>query len=170
MDGPPAHLHFSRRRRAGNADSSTAPTPALLATIGYEGASLDAFLRTLQRARIDCVVDIRELPLSRRPGFSRTPLRAALGQLGIAYRHERGLGAPRALRQALRRDADLGRFFSGYRRHLRARRALVARLAAELRGRVALLCYERDPARCHRSLVAEALRRRWRIPCRHLFA
>ena len=70
-----------------------------LTTIGYEGASLPAFLATLKDAGVTRLLDIRELPISRRKGFSKTPLSQALAGVGIEYQHERALGAPRSIRQ-----------------------------------------------------------------------
>lgn len=59
-----------------------------LATIGYQGAPLPAFLATLKAARVTLLLDVRGLPLSRRKGFSKTPLSEALMRIGIGYRHE----------------------------------------------------------------------------------
>ena len=66
----------------------------VLATIGYEGAALADFIATLKAARVSLVLDIREAPISRRPGFSKRVLGAALEETGIAYLHLRGLGNP----------------------------------------------------------------------------
>jgi len=63
-----------------------------LTTIGYEGVSVEAFIGTLARARVTLLLDVRELPSSRRKGFSKTPLSEALREVGIEYRHERALG------------------------------------------------------------------------------
>ncbi|MBA2771969.1 MAG: DUF488 domain-containing protein, partial [Sphingomonas sp.] len=54
-------------------------------TIGYEGVTIGEFVVALQRAGVERLIDVRALPLSRRPGFSKTPLRAALNQVGIDY-------------------------------------------------------------------------------------
>jgi uncharacterized protein (DUF488 family) len=139
-----------------------------LTTIGYEGASLPAFLATLKAARITLLLDIRELPISRRKGFSKTPLSQALSAAGIRYQHERALGAPRQLRHRLREDRDLTRYFIDFREYLTTQRALLDELARSLTGAVALLCYERNPAECHRSVVVAALARRLKMDFRHL--
>jgi uncharacterized protein (DUF488 family) len=60
-------------------------------TIGYEGAALEDFLSTLKRARVSLLLDVREIALSRRKGFSKSALSAALSSFGIDYRHERAL-------------------------------------------------------------------------------
>jgi uncharacterized protein (DUF488 family) len=117
-----------------------------LFTIGYEGLALDEFLARLHAAKIDRVIDIRELPLSRRKGFSKTPLAEALRAAGIGYIHLRSAGNP------FRKEADA---LVKYRVHIADATPVIAEVAEAARGhRAALLCYEADPATCHRSLVA----------------
>jgi uncharacterized protein (DUF488 family) len=139
-----------------------------LATIGYEGVSLAAFLATLKAAGVTLLLDVRELPISRRKGFSKTPLSQALSKAGIGYQHERALGAPRPIRHRLREDKDLKRYFADFREYLATQDALLDELACTLSGCVALLCFERNPAECHRSVVAAALARRTTRAIEHL--
>jgi uncharacterized protein (DUF488 family) len=141
-----------------------------LATIGYEDATLEAFLETLKRARIELLLDVRELPSSRRKGFSRTPLSKALAAEGIDYRHERALGTPREMRHRFREHGDLDRYFGQFRQYLAKHEDVLDSVAGELKGSVALMCFERNPAECHRSIVAEALARRRRVTVKHLMA
>jgi uncharacterized protein (DUF488 family) len=128
-------------------------------TIGYEGATMDEFLAALQRAGVERVIDVRAVPNSRRPGFSKTPLRKALAEAGIDYVHLRALGTPAAGREAARagRRDDLERIYAGQLEtpEAMAESAMMLDLAAEKRS--ALLCYERDPACCHRTLLWQAL-------------
>jgi len=140
-----------------------------LVTIGYQGVSLEGFLETLKKAGVTLLLDVRELPMSRRTGFSRTPLSQALGAAGIAYRHVRALGTPKRIRHRLRRDRDMKRFFAEYQQHLATQEALLEDLAQTLSGCVALMCFERDPAVCHRSVVAEDLAKRLGTQTRDLF-
>lgn len=126
-----------------------------LFTIGYESVTQADFLAELGRAGVAQVVDVRALPLSRRPGFSKTSLRNALAEAGIGYVHLKALGTPAAGREAARKGrlAELERIYAG---QLLLPEALAA--AAHLRTLVAerpsaLLCYEREPAGCHRSLL-----------------
>ena len=126
-----------------------------LFTIGYEGATMDEFLSALQGAGVSQVIDVRALPLSRRPGFSKTPLQNALAEVGIDYMHLRALGTPVEGRTAARagRKADLERIYAG---QLELPEAMVA--AEEMKQLAgdkpsALLCFERDPACCHRTLL-----------------
>ena len=137
-------------------------------TIGYEGVSLADFLATLKAAGVRQLLDIRELPISRRKGFSKSALSTALAEAGIGYAHERALGSPRELRYRLREDGDLPRFFSDFREYLATQRTLLDTLARTVTGAVALLCYERNPAECHRSVVATALARRAQSTVQHL--
>src|SRR5215213_8895758 len=84
-------------------------------TIGYEGATMGEFLAALQSAGVERVIDVRAVPNSRRPGFSKTPLRNALAEVGIDYVHLRALGTPAAGREAARagRKAELKRIYAG---------------------------------------------------------
>lgn len=129
-----------------------------LFTIGYEGATVDEFLTALRDAGVERVIDVRAVPNSRRPGFSKTPLRNALGEAGIDYVHLRPLGTPAAGRAAARagKVVELERIYAG---QLELPEAIVAAeemkaLAAERPS--ALLCYEREPDCCHRTLLWKA--------------
>ena len=106
------------------------------------------------------VIDVRALPLSRRPGFSKTPLRLALEEEGIGYVHLRALGTPADGREAARkgRTAEMERIYAG-QLALPEAMAAAAQLGALVRDKPsALLCYERHPEGCHRSmLIREAL-------------
>ena len=130
-----------------------------LFTIGYEGATLQAVLDTLRAAGIERLVDVRALPLSRKPGFSKRTLAASLEEAGIAYTHLRPLGTPKPGRDAARRGdrATLERIYETHLATTEAQLALVE--AANLAGasRSCLLCFEADPTCCHRTLVGEAL-------------
>jgi uncharacterized protein (DUF488 family) len=130
-------------------------------TIGYEQRSQAELVGVLVHAGVSLLVDVRELPLSRRRGFSKTSLAAALEAAGIAYVHERALGNPKPYRDAWKRgDAVAGS--AGYRAHIAEEASesvdALARRVAE--GGACLLCVEHDPAHCHRTLLAEALRER----------
>ncbi|MEO6152690.1 MAG: DUF488 domain-containing protein, partial [Croceibacterium sp.] len=66
----------------------------VILTIGYEQATQGAVVATLLDAGVEVLADIRYLPLSRRPGFSKSSLKAAVEEAGIAYRHFKHLGTP----------------------------------------------------------------------------
>ena len=128
-------------------------------TIGYEGATMAEFLAALQASGVKRLIDVRAVANSRRPGFSKTPLRNALAEADIDYVHLRALGTPAAGREAARagRKAELERIYAGQLEtpEAIAEGAMMLDLAAEKPS--ALLCYERDPACCHRTLLCWAL-------------
>ena len=129
-----------------------------LFTIGYEQATQAAVIDALQEAGVELLADIRFLPLSRRPGFSKSSLKAAAEEAGIAYRHFKQLGTPAEGREAAKRGdhAGLARVYAGQLElpEAMAQMGELREIARE--KRVALLCYERDPATCHRSLLFDA--------------
>lgn len=139
-----------------------------LFTIGYENATLVDFIATLHAARVTLLLDVREFPLSRKKGFSKRALSEAVQAAGIAYRHERDLGSPKTLRQQLHSDGDYAQFFSSFSKYLKLQAPLLAELAADLEGKVALMCFERDPATCHRSIVAKQLESLVDLKTKHL--
>ena len=128
-------------------------------TIGYEGAAMDEFLAALKNAGVERLIDVRALPLSRRPGFSKSPLRSALEEAGIEYVHLKALGTPAEGRSAARagRHADLKRIYAGQLELPEAivQGARMIELAQEKPS--ALLCFEREPAHCHRTLLLSAV-------------
>ena len=128
-------------------------------TIGYEQATVAGVIAVLTAAHVEVLADVRALPLSRRPGFSKSALASALGEAGIEYRHFKALGTPADGRAAARagRHSDLQRIYAG---QLELPEALAAGAQlAELarKKRVALLCYERAAQVCHRTLLREAM-------------
>jgi len=128
-----------------------------LYTFGYEGLDLGTFLVRLEEAGIRRIVDVRELPLSRKKGFSKRALSAALATRGIEYIHMNALGCPKPIRQRFKLDGDWRTYEWSFREHLRTQGAAV-RAVAELAKRnvTCLLCFEADYSKCHRSLVARA--------------
>lgn len=127
-------------------------------TIGYEGATQAEFIATLQRAGVKLLADVRAVPLSRRPGFSKNILAAGLREAGIGYVGLKALGTPPEGREAARKH-DRARLAEIYGGQLELPEAMVqaAQLADLAREQpTALLCFERDPACCHRSLLVEA--------------
>lgn len=128
-----------------------------LFTIGYEGADLGDFIETLKLFEVDMLLDVRELPASRRKGFSKNALKDALEAEGISYLHERLLGSPRAMRHELRETWDYEKFFSAFDRHLGQQTELIQQLVEGFAGHIALLCFERDHKACHRTPVAEKI-------------
>ena len=139
-------------------------------TIGYEGTTVPEFIAALKKAGVERVIDVRALPLSRRPGFSKSALRSALEQAGVDYVHLKALGTPADGRAAARagRHAELERIYAG---QLELPEAMVqgAQMLELARERPsALLCMEREPAHCHRTLLLVAVAPDAKVT--HLFA
>ncbi|MFZ5794240.1 MAG: DUF488 domain-containing protein [Pseudomonadota bacterium] len=127
-------------------------------TIGYEATTMADFLAALTGAGVERVIDVRALPLSRRPGFSKTSLAASLAEAGIDYVHLKALGTPKRGRDAAK-QGDVATLEAVYADQLelpeaQAQAAQMLALAAEKPS--ALLCFERDPRHCHRTLLLEA--------------
>lgn len=132
-----------------------------LMTIGYEGLSLTEFLSMLERCNVTMLVDIRELPISRKPGFAKAALEAAVVKRGLKYAHLVELGCPRDIRHDYRADGDWGRYTKRFKAYLERQAEALEKLAGWMKaGRCCLLCYEEDFNFCHRSYVAEKVVKR----------
>ena len=129
--------------------------PALV-SVGYQGRSLENFVRLMQEHQVGTVIDVRLNPVSRKPGFSKTAISEALTEAGIGYRHERALGNPKDNRQPFRQGLASAR--ERYRNHLSNSAAGLCYEISALAAyqRIALLCYESDHNECHRSCIVEA--------------
>jgi uncharacterized protein (DUF488 family) len=130
-----------------------------LATIGYEGSTIGSVLDVLRAAGVALLVDVRAVPQSRKPGFSKRQLAAALDEAGIGYVHLQGLGTPKPGRDAVRAGHP-ERMEIIFRDHMTSDRAQAE--LAEAKGlarerKACLLCFERDHQTCHRRLVAEMI-------------
>ena len=143
----------------------------LVHTIGYESASVQGFLDTLRSAGVELLVDVRAVASSRRPGFAKTRLAANLAEVGIDYVHLRALGTPADGRAAARagRHDEMKAIFLEHLATPVAQEGL-AQLEALVRSKrsLVLLCFEHDPAHCHRSLVATALAARMPVRVKDL--
>jgi uncharacterized protein (DUF488 family) len=143
--------------------------PRLL-SIGYEKAGFADFIVTLRAAGVETVIDVRDLPLSRRAGFSKRQLQAGLADAGIGYLHLRPLGTPAAGRAANRRR-QWPLFWTIVEESLArpdAQDALEAAAATAAASLSCLLCYEADPCICHRRRVGEMLQERHGFAIDHL--
>src|ERR1700712_5099497 len=135
------------------------PSSRQVFTIGYEGATQEEVIATLQKAGVERVIDVRAVPLSRKPGFSKNVLAAGLKEAGIDYVLLKALGTPPAGREAARkgRIAGMRGIYAAQLETPEAglQAAQLAALAADKPS--ALLCFERDPAGCHRTPLHESL-------------
>jgi uncharacterized protein (DUF488 family) len=132
-------------------------------TIGYEGATQTEVIAALQGAGVELLIDVRAVPLSRRPGFSKNVLGNGLREVGIDYVHLKALGTPPEGREAARKGKHdvLERVYAAQLETPEAavQAAQMIELAAEKVS--ALLCFERDPAACHRTLLRESVMAEW---------
>jgi len=127
-----------------------------LMTVGYESLSLAEFLGMLERCRVTMLVDIRELPISRKPGFSKAALESAVVKRGLKYEHLVELGCPRDIRHEYRADNDWARYTKRFKAYLDGQTEGLEKLAGWMKDeRCCLLCYEEDFNFCHRSFVVE---------------
>jgi uncharacterized protein (DUF488 family) len=144
--------------------------PEPLLTIGYEGCTIDDVLAELRDAGAALLIDVRAVPQSRKPGFSKRQLAAGLDSHGIAYVHLQGLGTPKPGRDAVRAGHP-ERMEPIFREHMRSDRAQAElahakQLARERRA--CLLCFEHDEKTCHRRFVAEMITAKTGQPVVHL--
>jgi uncharacterized protein (DUF488 family) len=132
-----------------------------LYTIGYEGRKPDDLVAVLKNGGVTCVVDVRQMPLSRKPGFSKSALATFLASHGIEYVGFPRLGTPPAIRNHYKKSGDFALLKHDYSRYLSTQEPAVAELRDLVsQGGCALLCFERDPAKCHRAILAEVIARR----------
>lgn len=133
------------------------PDPVL--TIGYEGCTISDVLDELKAVGVTLLIDVRAVPQSRKPGFSKRQLAAGLDERGIAYVHLQALGTPKPGRDAVRAGHP-ERMEPIFREHMRSDRAQVELAQARQltrEQRACLLCFEQDPMHCHRRFVAEMI-------------
>ena len=132
-----------------------------LFTVGYEGRTVDELIAHLRSKNVNCVVDVRQAPFSRKPGFSKNKLARSLRRTRIDYVHLGDLGAPRALREDLKSTGDYSAFFQEMDRYLDDKKdAIEEAYRHVINGRCCLICFERLAAKCHRRIVADRIKAR----------
>jgi uncharacterized protein (DUF488 family) len=128
-------------------------------TIGYEKATQAELVAALTAAGVTRLIDVRAVPLSRRPGFSKNVLANGLREAGIDYVHLKALGTPPEGREAARKGRHdvLERVYAGQLElpEAIAQAAIMLDLAEEKPS--ALLCFEREPGGCHRTLLLRSV-------------
>lgn len=141
-----------------------------LFTFGYEGLTIDAFIARLQAVKVRTVFDVREAPVSRKPGFSKRAFADALHHSGIVYAHLPALGCPKTIRERYKTNGDWSEYVTAFTAYLATQPDVVAELAALANnsGASCLVCFEADFNRCHRSLVARAAAAAGGPPVAHL--
>lgn len=133
--------------------------PRLMA-LGYEGISIDKYMRLLIANGVTVLCDVRKNAFSQKYGFSLVTLKTACDAIGVRYLHVPQLGIESGKRQALRTQDDYDRLFDEYERTTLSENAPSLTMIREIiedGNRVCLLCFERDPRQCHRTRVAQAI-------------
>ena len=132
-----------------------------LFTLGYEGLTQDRYLDILQAHGVETLVDIRRIPMSRKPGFSKRRLSEACAIRRLVYRHMVDLGTPIDVLHAYRETHSHPNFVLGMSAYLDTKPDAVGALADLAKQSVCcLMCVEADPNLCHRELVAERVQDR----------
>ena len=129
-----------------------------LLTIGYEGWEIGEFVERLKQFNISRLIDVRERPLSHKPGFSKTTLRERLMDENIEYIHVRALGSPSHIRNKLKSDRDYNYFFKEYGKYLSQNMEFIEKVYQFISDGVnCIMCFERFPDKCHRSAIANKI-------------
>ena len=141
-----------------------------LYTIGYERVGQADFVAALKAAKIKTLVDVREVANSRRAGFAKKSLSAALDEAGIAYIHMKSLGTPKLGREAARRGdtPTMTRIYEAKLVEPEAQLGLAETADLAKRGRTCIMCLEHDWRGCHRTIVARHITEDFGIKPEHL--
>lgn len=149
----------------------SAATTKYLYTLGYEGFDIGAFVARAKTAGVATIVDVRELPLSRKKGFSKSSFREALAAAGIAYFHVPALGCPRDIRDRYKQDGDWAAYSKAFLAYIATQDATLRELVKLSKATAAcLVCFEADYTMCHRTYVARAARKLGGLHVMHLNA
>jgi hypothetical protein len=141
-------------------NSHSATEGLWVGSVGYERhRQAAAFASLLRRAQVERLIDVRELPISRRRGYAKTALSQALAAEGIEYVHMRALGNPKPFRD-LYKSGRVREGRAAYESHLLNERVDALRELVPLleERRSVLMCVEHDAAICHRDVIFDALR------------
>ena len=150
-----------KRLRGGKKNTAEVEVSPIIMTIGHSTRTLDGFIRLLQAHSVSRLVDVRTVPRSRHnPQFNKTSLPGSLKKAGLEYTYMPGLGG---LRHAHRDSVNMGwrnasfRGYADYMQTAEFEQSLNEMIQLANQGRIALMCAEAVPWRCHRSLIADAL-------------
>ncbi|MCE5194039.1 MAG: DUF488 domain-containing protein [Nitrospiraceae bacterium] len=134
--------------------------PVSLLTVGYEGRNISEFIDNLLNKKVRTLIDVREIPASRKFGFSKNQLLGHLEEVGIKYIHIKDLGSPKTLREKLRENNDFDSFFKKYSAYIQTRLDIVKKIYEDIimHEKSCIMCFERNPSQCHRKIVAEKVK------------
>lgn len=138
-------------------------------TFGYEGLSIDRFIAKLVDSSTKIIVDVRAMPLSRKPGFSKKALALHLENAGIHYIHMPALGCPKPVRERYKSDGSWPKYTKSFLAYLAHQSEAVEQVAGfASKSKTCLICFEADFNFCHRSFVASAVAESYGFSVRHL--
>ena len=143
----------------------------MLYTFGYEGLDIDRYIARLIDVGVKTIIDVRQLPLSRKRGFSKRVFAEKLENAGIAYLHSPILGCPKMIRDTYKVSGDWNKYTIDFMAYLRKQDASIRELAKISRATNAcLVCFEADFNYCHRTFVARAAQKRGAPAVAHITA
>ncbi|MEN6306347.1 MAG: DUF488 domain-containing protein [Anaerohalosphaeraceae bacterium] len=130
-----------------------------LFTIGYEGKTIDNFIAQLKQHSINCLLDVREIPLSRKKGFSKTALGQFLVNNNIQYIHFPKLGSPKQIRNKYKSDHNFESFSKEMITYFETQTEIFHIVSRYIHNNTCcLMCFEQNAKQCHRSIVAKKIR------------
>ncbi len=129
-------------------------TSPIVFSIGYEGKSLMSFIEILLENNIAQLIDIRENPISRKPGFSKKALRKALSEAGISYKNIKDLGTDKLSRDRYKETGNIKELLKIYEKQLVKKEDYYEILKTLVNFRPsAIMCFEDDHKKCHRQSI-----------------
>lgn len=132
----------------------------MLYTIGYESKNIGDIIFQLKNRGISTLVDVREIPISRKKGFSKTVFSEYLNKNGIEYIHLKKLGSPKDLRKELKQSKDYISFFKKYLEYIQLHKSIIDDLyRIILEKNCCLMCYEKLPSKCHRKIICNEIKK-----------
>ena len=130
----------------------------MLYTIGYESKNVDDLISQLKSHDISTLVDVREIPISRKKGFSKAIFSEYLNKNGIEYIHLKRLGSPKNIRKELKQNKDYFSFFKKYLEYIKLHRSIINDLyKIILEKDCCIMCYEDLPIKCHRKIICDEI-------------
>jgi len=130
----------------------------VLSSVGYQGSTPKDFFSVLKENNIGILVDVRENPVSRKKGFSKSALKLTSEENGIKYFHFASLGSRRETRKEYKENKNWGWFSAQYNQYLETQEDVIGNLFEIIsEGNTCLMCFESDHNLCHRSLLIDHL-------------
>ncbi len=127
-------------------------------TIGYEGKNIVEFINCLLTNGVNYLIDIRDKPISRKKGFSKTKLSEQCKEHGIVYHHIRELGTPKHLRYEVLEKQDFSLLYDYFEDIFDSRKEEMDLLVSKIQEEVVcLMCFEQDVEKCHRNIITAKL-------------